>query len=34
VMENSFKEMGLSSKEEIINRYFLSVSKGKPVREE
>jgi hypothetical protein len=34
VMENSFKELGLKSMEEMINRYFLSVAKGKPVREE
>ena len=34
VMENSFKEAGLGSKEEMISRYFLSVGKGKLVREE
>ncbi len=34
VMENSFKEMGLESKQELISRYFLSVGKGKLVREE
>ena len=33
-MENSFKETGLTSKLEMIDRYFLSVGKGKPVREE
>jgi hypothetical protein len=34
VMENSFKEAALDSKEEMISRYFLSVGKGKLVREE
>jgi len=34
VMENSFKEVGLDSKSEMIDRYFLSVDKGKLVREE
>jgi hypothetical protein len=34
VMENSFKEEMLSSKQELISRYFLSVGKGKLVREE
>jgi hypothetical protein len=34
VMENSFKEMGLGSKEEMISRYFLSIGKGKLVRQE
>jgi len=34
VMENSFREAGLGSKEEMISRYFLSVGKGKLVREE
>jgi hypothetical protein len=34
VMENSFKEMELSSKAELISRYFLSINKGKLVREE
>jgi hypothetical protein len=34
VMENSFKEIELSSKAELISRYFLSVSKGKLLREE
>jgi hypothetical protein len=34
VMENSFKETELSSKKEMIDRYFLSVAKGKPIREE
>lgn len=34
VMENSFKEVDLPSKTELISRYFLSVTKGKPVREE
>jgi hypothetical protein len=33
-MENSFKEVGLDSKNEMIDRYFLSVDKGKLVREE
>ncbi len=34
VMENSFKEAELATKAELISRYFLSVSKGKLVREE
>ncbi len=34
VMENTFKEEDLATKTELINRYFLSVSKGKLVREE
>jgi hypothetical protein len=34
VMENSFKEAALGAKEEMINRYFLSVGKGKRVGEE
>jgi hypothetical protein len=34
VMENSFKEAELSSKAEMISRYFLSINKGKRVREE
>jgi hypothetical protein len=34
VMENSFKEVSLSAKAELISRYFLSISKGKLVREE
>jgi len=34
VMENSFKEAELATKAELIDRYFLSVSKGKLVREE
>jgi hypothetical protein len=34
VMENSFKETELDSKREMISRYFLSVGKGKLVREE
>jgi hypothetical protein len=34
VMDNSFKEEALTSKSELINRYFLSVGKGKPIREE
>jgi hypothetical protein len=34
VMEASFKEVELDSKRELITRYFLSVAKGKPVREE
>jgi hypothetical protein len=33
-MENTFKEEMLESKAELISRYFLSVAKGKPVREE
>ena len=34
VMENSFKEQDLTSKAEMISRYFLSVGKGTLVREE
>jgi hypothetical protein len=34
IMENSFKEIELDSKREMISRYFLSVTKGKLVREE
>jgi hypothetical protein len=34
VMYNTFKEMELSSKAELISRYFLSINKGKLVREE
>jgi hypothetical protein len=34
VMENSFKEAELASKAEMISRYFLSIGKGKRVREE
>jgi hypothetical protein len=34
VMDASFREMGLSSKAEMISRYFLSITKGKLVREE
>ena len=34
VMDNSFKEVELGSKAEMISRYFLSVGKGKLVREE
>ncbi len=34
VMENSFKESGLTSKAELISRYFLSVGKGKVDRAE
>jgi hypothetical protein len=33
-IENMFKEMALTSKEELIDRYFFSVGKGKLVREE
>jgi hypothetical protein len=33
VMDNSFKEEALTSKAELISRYFLSVGKGKPVRD-
>jgi hypothetical protein len=33
-IENMLNELPLSTKEELINRYFLSVNKGKPVREE
>jgi hypothetical protein len=34
VMEATFKEQPLTAKMELISRYFLSVAKGKPVREE
>jgi hypothetical protein len=34
VMNNSFKEVELGSKAEMISRYFTSVAKGKPIREE
>jgi hypothetical protein len=34
IMDNSFKEIDLDSKRDLISRYFLSVSKGKLVREE
>ena len=34
IMENTFKETELDSKRELISRYFLSVDKGKLVREE
>jgi hypothetical protein len=34
VMDNSFKEDALGSKAELISRYFTSVAKGKPIREE
>ena len=34
IMDNSFKEEALTSKTELISRYFLSVGKGKLVREE
>jgi hypothetical protein len=34
VMENSFKEAALGAKAEMISRYFLSIGKGKLVREE
>jgi hypothetical protein len=34
VMDNTFKEQALTSKIELISRYFLSVGKGKVVREE
>ena len=34
MMEATFKETGLDSKRELINRYFLSVGKGTLVREE
>jgi hypothetical protein len=34
MMESTFKEEMLDSKRELITRYFLSVAKGKPVREE
>jgi hypothetical protein len=33
VMENSFKEVELPTKADLISRYFLSVAKGRPVRE-
>jgi hypothetical protein len=33
IMDNTFKEQELSSKAELISRYFLSVGKGKLVRE-
>jgi hypothetical protein len=33
-MEASFKEIALDSKAELISRYFTSISKGKPIREE
>jgi hypothetical protein len=33
-MENSFKEAALSTKGDLIRRYYLSVSKRKLVREE
>ena len=33
-MDNTFREMPLSSKAELISRYFLSINKGKLVREE
>jgi hypothetical protein len=33
-MESIWKEIELSSKRELIERYFLSVAKGKPQREE
>ena len=34
MMESTFKEEMLDSKRELITRYFLSVAKGKPIREE
>ncbi len=34
MMEATFKETELDSKRELITRYFLSVAKGKPLREE
>ena len=34
MMEATFKEEVLDSKRDLISRYFLSVGKGKPVREE
>jgi hypothetical protein len=34
MMDSTFKEVELDSKRELINRYFLSVAKGKPLREE
>ena len=33
IMENTFKEESLTSKTELISRYFLSVGKGKPIRD-
>ncbi len=33
IMENSFKEEALTSKTELISRYFTSVGKGKPIRD-
>jgi hypothetical protein len=33
-IENTFKEAALSSKQELVDRYYLSVGKGKLVREE
>jgi hypothetical protein len=33
IMDNTFKEEPLTSKSELISRYFLSVNKGKPIRE-
>ncbi len=34
IMDNTFKEQPLTSKSELISRYFLSVGKGTLVREE
>jgi hypothetical protein len=34
LMDNGFKETELGSKSEMISRYFLSISKGKVVREQ
>jgi hypothetical protein len=34
VMDNTMQEMALSSKAELVSRYFLSINKGKLVREE
>ena len=34
IMDNTFKETELDSQRELIRRYFLSVGKGKSVREE
>jgi hypothetical protein len=34
IMDNSFKEIALDSKSELISRYFFSVGKGKLVRED
>ena len=34
MMEASFREQSLTAKAELISRYFLSVAKGKPIREE